>query len=237
MKETIQGLLKLREIDEKLAHLHRRIDDGPRILSKREAEFQESGKSVEEKKETIQASQLSSKEREVQLKSLEEDIKKQDAYLLGAKTNEEYRALQDQIGRLRDQVGELEEEILASYDLVEEEKKVLAEMERELGIQKDEFEEFKKNIENDLKEYNAEIDMHLAKRQEMADEIHFEAVQLYNKVKKARGGDGIVSADGQTCGGCYMTVTTNDLARLRGMNEIVLCKFCQRILYLSDLLA
>jgi predicted nucleic acid-binding Zn-ribbon protein len=133
-------------------------------------------------------------------------------------------------------VGELEEEILASYDLVEEEKKVLAEMERELGIQKKEFEDFKKNIEEDLKEYNSEIETYMARRKEMVDEIHFEAVQLYEKVKRARGGDAIVAADGRTCGGCYMTVTTNDIARLRGMNEIVLCKSCQRILYLSDML-
>ena len=86
-------------------------------------------------------------------------------------------------------------------------------------------------------EYQREIEEFKAKRKKIQESIQFDAARLYEKVKNARSGSAIVSADNQTCGGCYMTVTPNDVARLRNQKEIVLCKSCQRILYLSDCLS
>lgn len=236
MKDTIKDLLTLRDLDKKLAHLNRRLKDGPRILDKRKAEFEESKKSVEKKRESIKSMQLTSKEREVDLQALEENIKKQETYLLGAKTNQEYSTIQGQIAKLKDDVGRVEEEILAAYEGVEAENKVLREMEQELAIQEKEFNAFRDETQRDLDAYNTEIETIRAKREDQIDAMNFEAVQLYEKVNNARDGDAVVSVEGHTCGGCYMTVTANDIARLRGMNQLVLCKSCQRILYLADML-
>jgi predicted nucleic acid-binding Zn-ribbon protein len=91
-------------------------------------------------------------------------------------------------------------------------------------------------VERDNEAYNREIDEYKRQRNELVEALHFDAVRAYDKVKSARDGAAVVSADGNTCGGCFMTVTANDIARLRGMNQLVMCKHCQRILYLSDML-
>ncbi|MFH2001526.1 MAG: C4-type zinc ribbon domain-containing protein [Planctomycetota bacterium] len=236
MKETIKALINLKDIDEKLGHLNNRIKDGPRILEKRKLEYQDAQAAVQRKRDAILAFKLSSKDKEVELQSVEAEIRKQDTHLLGAKTNQEYSAIQDQIKRLREKVGKLEEAILVAYEGVEEDTKDLAALERELKAQEAELDDFRHNIENEMGEYAREIEEWKAKREELLYKLDFKAVNLYEKVKKARDGDAIVCADGQMCYGCYMTITANDMARLRGINEIVLCKSCQRILYLSDML-
>lgn len=236
MKETIKALIKLKEIDEKLGHLNKRIEDGPRILDKRKLELQDADNAVQKKRDAITAFKLKSKDKEGELHSVEEEIKKQDNLLLGAKTNQEYNAIRDRINDLKGEVSKLEEAILVAYDGVEEDTEDLAGLERELKAQEDELKDFQKNIENEMDEYRKEIEEWKAKRKELTDLMDFKAINLYEKVKGARDGDAVVCADGAMCSGCYMTITANDMARLHGASEIVLCKYCQRILYLSDVL-
>lgn len=235
-KETIKKLLDLRELDEKLTHLDGRIADGPRIYENRARELKEAQSAVELKREAIKQKRLEAKNQEIQLKSREEEIKKQETYLLSAKTNQEYSTIQGQIKRIQEEVGTLEESILQFLEGVEEDARELAELERELKIQQVELDAFKKSVDEDVAAYAEEKASVLAQREAVFNNLDFDAAQIYDRVKNARGGAGVVSAEGSTCGGCFMTVTPNDIARLRGLNELVLCKSCQRILYLPELI-
>jgi predicted nucleic acid-binding Zn-ribbon protein len=236
MKETFKVLLDLRKVDEKLDHLNKRISDGPRIFEKRRLEFEQENEALERKREEIKQIKMAIKDKEVDLKSKEQEITKQEGYLLGAKTNQEYSAIQETIQRLKNAISGLEEEILVHFEQVEENSRALQELEKEYAIEQKELDEFKKTIEKDVAEYGAEIKEYEEERRRLHDILGFEIVQIYDRVKSARDGDAVVSVEGNTCGGCYMTVTANDLARLRGFNELVQCKSCQRILYLPEML-
>jgi predicted nucleic acid-binding Zn-ribbon protein len=49
----------------------------------------------------------------------------------------------------------------------------------------------------------------------------------------ARGGVAVVPVEARICQGCYLTLTPNDLMNLQAGN-LVVCKSCQRILYLPE---
>jgi predicted nucleic acid-binding Zn-ribbon protein len=236
MKATLRGLLELRKVDEKLSHLNRRMSDGPRIFDKRRTEFEQEHAAIEQKRDEIAHIKVGINDKEVDMQGKEEEIVKQETYLLGAKTNKEYSAIQDTIKRLKEEIGVLEEGILEQFEEVEESSKALVELERDYGIEEDDLNEFKKTIDKDTAEYALEVKEFEGKRGNLLDILDFEAVNLYDRVKSARDGDVVVGVNGNTCGGCYMTVTANDLARLRGLKELVTCKSCQRILYIPELL-
>ena len=117
MNLDLVNLVKLQRQDQRLAELKRVEDEGPLKLKEADLELEAAEQRV---KESLTREQEMIKRRrvlEAEIEDTDEKIKENLARQLRIKTNEEYRALQDQIGRLRDQVGELEEEILASYDL------------------------------------------------------------------------------------------------------------------------
>lgn len=238
MKDTIIALLKLKEIDNKLTHLKSRMDDGPRILDKRKQDTHMAEEAVRRKKEEITQVKLETKEKEVELQKKEEEIKKQELHLLTAKkmSNEEYSAHQNEIKRLKEKVGKLEEAILETMERAEEASKERAGLERELEVHTKELEEFRKEVDAEMAEYAAERESCEAERTQFVETVNFAAVHLYDRIKKARDGDAIVCADGRICGGCYMAITANDIQRLLNMRELVTCKSCQRILYLSETL-
>jgi len=227
-------LLQLREIDEKLSHLRNRVEDGPRIFDGREREYKEAEQAVEDKREEITNRKLKSKEQEVDLKGKEVEIQKLEVHLLTAKTNEEYSSLQKQINRLKDESGMLEEAILRFLDGIESHSRELGVLERELDVQRADLNEFKSSVDRDLDEYSAEIGKIEAERDQVIAELNFDSSRLYEKIGNARGGHAVVSAEGSMCNGCFMAITPNDMARLRGMRELVCCRHCQRILYLPD---
>ena len=235
-RETIRKLVRLREMDEKLQHLEQRLQDGPRILGLRKAELDTAHEAVERQKEEIRNCKLASKERENELKKKEEEIKKQEVHLLTTKkmSNEEYQAHQAEIKRLKQEAGELEEAILLSFDRVEEAERGLTALEREMAARREEYEVFGKEVEKDMAAYEEEIAALKKEREALAETVDFEALKVYERVRSARDGVAVVPVEGNNCGGCHMTVTPNDLARLQGLQDIVLCKSCQRILYLPD---
>lgn len=235
IKSTMQFLLKLRDIDDKLIHLKNRMEDGPRILGKRSAESSEVEDQLIAKKEEITQVKLNIKTLENDLSSREADVKKQEVHLLSAKSNQEYKGHQDEIARLKGEISGLEEQILFSFEENEVKAKELKRLDQELEIHKNELADFKKEIEEELAEYASEIEDLESKRKELADNVDLHALQIYEKVKDAREGVAVACADGKMCHGCFMSITANDLQRLMNLKEIVVCKSCQRILYLTDM--
>ncbi len=239
VRKTIRKLIDLRAIDEKLAHLARRIEDAPRILTLRREERKMAEDAVVHKQAEITAFKLETKNREGELKNREEEIKKQEVHLLTTKkmSNEEYSAHQKEIRRLKGGAGTLEEAILGLFDRMEEDQKALSALERERAIREREFDEFKKEVEKDIAAYNAEIEKHKTQRAELAETVDLDAFHCYERVLSARDGAAIVEVEGHICCGCHMTITPNDLARLGSYTELVFCKSCQRILFIPDSLA
>jgi len=235
--DTLKSLLKLRDIDEKLHHLNKRMEDGPRILGKRSAESSEVENAVAAKKDEITKLKIQIKNSENELQIREDGIKKQELHLLSAKTNQEYKGHQDEIARFKNEISNLEEDILRAFEEVEEKNGDLSRLNEDLMIHKNELAEFKGEIDAEVAEYAAEIDQLMIKREESKENIQFEAMQVYEKVRNAREGMAVSCADGKMCHGCFMTITANDMQRLLNCKELVTCKSCQRILYLSDTLS
>jgi predicted nucleic acid-binding Zn-ribbon protein len=52
----------------------------------------------------------------------------------------------------------------------------------------------------------------------------------YERIVKQKGADGLAAVEGQSCGGCFQSLTGNMLSDLL-MGRIIVCRSCGRLLY------
>jgi len=236
IKITLKALLRLSRIDKDLDRLKKRCRECPALIAKNQRELDAENQIVTAKEDSVKDFEKQIRQMEMELKTREGDIQKFSQQLLIVKTNQEYTALEDQIRRLNEEKGKIETDILEAFESLEELGRELKKLEAEQNERIQEFNAIKTELEDDLNSYRTETEKLDKTREEMLYEIDPDALVAYERVRKARDGMGIVSAEGLICGGCYMAISNNDYQRIYTMNEIILCRSCQRILYLPELL-
>ncbi len=233
-KATLALLMKLQKIDQEVSRLRQRIKETPLLLDRRAERFRQG----EARVTGAQARILDLKK---QIGLLELDVKTKDAEILkiqGAqgqsRTNEEFRAFGDHVARLRKEKTAIEDRILDHLGNIEN-------IERELLDLKSTRDSLKQEVDADLvqwkkdeADYQVELKQHIAERTEFSKQVAPGPLSIYERVLKVREGKAMVTADGRICGGCQMSLTPNDFTRLHRGDELVACRNCERLLYLTE---
>ena len=60
-------------------------------------------------------------------------------------------------------------------------------------------------------------------------------LKIYDRAFQAHG-EGLAPIENNVCQGCFSSVTPNDRSRLISGRELVVCRSCQRIVYLPEVL-
>jgi predicted nucleic acid-binding Zn-ribbon protein len=232
---TLKLLIKLQDIDRDLRRVESHERAIPEILSKRGRQRQNLQTGLEAKHAEIMKARAQFKESEVEMQSRDQQLEKLKAQLNLAKTNQEYTALLDQTKRVQEERGKVEDaglEILARIDGLQREEQAIK---AELDAANREFGDFAAQMEKDLASYHTEHEEIKQQREALQEQLDRQALVLYERVLAARGGKAVVPVEARICQGCYLTATPNDLMNLQAGN-LVVCKSCQRILYLPEIL-
>ncbi len=81
-----------------------------------------------------------------------------------------------------------------------------------------------------MKELRGELERVETELQESEKEIPAGAIVDYKRLTEARGEDALAPIEGDSCGGCYQTLTTQLIDRLR-MSMLIRCPNCNAFLY------
>ena len=108
MDDALRGLLKLRDIDEKMARRKKKLEDKPARLAANKREVDTAQQELEEVREQVKKLQTIVDRRNVELQAAEGAIEKLSDQLNTLKTNEDYQAMQRQIETKRGGVREIE---------------------------------------------------------------------------------------------------------------------------------
>ncbi len=232
--ETLTGLIRLQTIDDEIYRIRRRLDDGPQLVERRGDKFRQTEDRVSRAQDKVTRAKAAVGDRELDLKSKEEEIKKLLGQQATARTNQEYRALGDHAERLKQECSDLEDQILEAFGDVETAEGELKEVQAILEEHRAEKETFESQWNVDKNEYVAELQVHETRRNEHCQSLPEPALEIYERVLKARDGEAVVPVSGKVCSGCQMTIRPNDLARLQGGRDLVNCQSCERILYVAE---
>ncbi|MCF7907621.1 MAG: hypothetical protein K9L86_01940 [Candidatus Omnitrophica bacterium] len=235
LKEEIRKLVDLQEIDLEIHRLKKEKDIiKPAFLKEIKDAFEESKKNLVEFEEQLKNSQLQKKDREVELASKEESLRKSQGQLLQLKTNKEYHAKLTEIGSCKADISVAEEEVIKILDEIESKKDKLDQAKKVLAEEESKFKQNEKKIIEEIKEVETELLTLENKRRVIVNEIDKNIVSRYESLLKTRNGSAIVAVKSNSCSACYLSLTHQKVNAIKMYEDLVSCESCVRLLYLPE---
>ncbi len=235
LKEEIRKLIHLQEIDSKIHSLiHKQDVDIPSQLEELKNNFDKKKSMLSSFEEKVKQLQLKRKDKELDLSSKEENVKKAQTQLYQLKTNKEYQAKLTEINSLKADIFLIEEEIINLLDELEEAEKELKEAKRDLEEEEKKFRDREARLKEEKKSLEMEISNLRDKRKIITQSIDSKILSIYERLLKTRNGLVIASVDNQNCTACHMRVTPQTINEIKMYKDLVFCEMCVRILYIKE---
>ncbi len=234
LKKQIVGLVKLQELDSEIYALGNEKAAKPQEISALLASFEAKKQGLAELEKKSLEIQKQRKEKELELATNAEAVKKLQGQLYSLKTNKEFQVMQQQIADNKADGSVIEEKILISF---EESDKIKARIEEEnLRLKNEEkiFSEQKKKAEARLKEIDDRLSQLDAQRKQVIPDIDPKMLREYERILHSRDGLAIVTVKNNSCGGCHMLVPPQVINLIKMYEHVITCEMCNRILYINE---
>lgn len=234
MQSDLELLLKLQVIDYDLGELERSKEYLPDMMENLHREIRETQGKLQEAREQQQLASLKQKNLELEIKTKEADLARYQQQMMTIKTNKEYDALVAEIDSIKTTVAADETGLLETIETLSAlEKEIAALQEREAGISE--------NNSKQLKILQEKIDSIGAKAAAKADERHViissvsrPTLQIYERVRRGKGGQVVVVVKKRACSSCYKALTAKKVQEIKRNDRIETCDNCGCLLYWDE---
>jgi hypothetical protein len=231
MLPDLKLVIRLQEIDNRLADLAREISTLPKHIAEIEKRLISHERKLEADRAALSANQKERKKCEGDIQVQEQKISKLKDQMLLAKTNEQYRAFQHEIDFCQTEIRKAEDRILELMSESEPLDKNVKVAEGALKVEKAEVEaEKQKARERSAVDQRASQELQ-NERAAIAAQANRAALDRYERVRKARKGIGVAEVIDGRCSACNLALRLQLFQELKRGDQIVACENCQRILY------
>lgn len=234
LKNQILNLIAIQKLDSQIFSLNGEKLAMPEHLKVIEAAFEAKKQSLAVLDKQLLDFQKIRKDRELELASKEEGIKKLQAQLYSLKTNKEYQTMLQQIADAKADGSVIEDKILQYF---EEAEKVSKEIEKERLRLKEEEKitaEEKKKISDRSKVIDERLSQLEAQRSQLAPQIEAKIFAQYERILHNREGLAIALVEDDSCSGCNMAVPPQVINLIKMYDRLVTCEVCNRILCIEE---
>jgi predicted nucleic acid-binding Zn-ribbon protein len=233
MHPAIPYLLELQRLDQRILTLRAHLDGLPKRMRDADAQLNGARASVASAREALTQALGQRKKLELDAAQWKERAKKYRAQSGSVKTNEAYKALQQEISSADGEASRIEDQVLEQMMAVEEIERRVKHVEADLKEAETAVAGEKKQVEaqyNDEKKKSAEA---AAERDRIAKSIPEEVLDLYTRISKKHPGAAMAEARGDQCRACGLRVLPHILQMLTSDTdeELFRCESCGRILY------
>lgn len=226
-------LRRLHRIHRQRTDLKGRIDRGPRQIKAGESLVAQAEAAAKEIRSRLTKTTMISDEKQLQLKSRETRIDELGAKLNTAASNREFTTLKEQIAADKQANSVLSDEILEVMEQMDAIEIELEAADTELEKQQQEQEQRIKDVKAMLAELAEESKRVESELSSVEKEIPSNVFADYKRLTDSKGENALAPVEGESCGGCYQTLTTNYIDRLR-MSRLIRCPNCNAFLYLPE---
>ena len=231
MLPDLKLVIRLQEIDLRLADLTREISALPVHIAEIEKKLGAHERKLEADRAALAANQKERKKCEGDIQVQDQKISKLKDQMLQAKTNDQYRAFQNEIEFCQKEIRRAEDRILELMGESEPLDKNVKAAEAALKAEKTQVEAEKQQTrERTAVDENAAAVLK-AERADLLKGITPAVYQRYERVRKNRRGIGVAEAVEGRCSACNMAMRLQFFQDLKKGDQILACESCQRILY------
>jgi len=147
------------------------------------------------------------------------------------KNTKELQALQREIDQIKQNNGELEEELIKIMEAIDAIKIDIRSKEEELARLQQEWQEKQEEMETQISSIDQAVSEASTRRQTIASQVTGDLISRYELIFARRGGMAVVEVAGGICQGCYMNIPPQLWNEIIKSEKVNLCPNCQRILY------
>jgi predicted nucleic acid-binding Zn-ribbon protein len=231
MLPDLKLAIRLQDIDNRLAELAREIAALPVHIAEIEKKMHSHERRLEADRAALKANQSERKKCEGDIQLQDQKISKLKDQMLQAKTNEQYRAFQNEIDFCQKEIRRFEDRILELMGESEPLEKNVKAAEVSLNAERKDV-EAEKNIARDRTAADQKSSSELqGERGAIVREMSAAIYQSYERIRKGRKGIGVAEAIEGRCSVCHMALRPQFFQDLKRGDQVMACESCSRILY------
>ncbi|MCC5846258.1 MAG: hypothetical protein JJU05_18575 [Verrucomicrobia bacterium] len=228
---ALKTLLRLQEQDLTLLQLKKEAQGIP---ARRESILSRSASAeagLEAAKTALRAREAEIKAVEGAVEGLKERITRYRVQEMEVKTNESYRALEQEIATCEQEIRTEEDRELELMDTLEDLQKDVARAQKELNAAKEAVQVDLTRLDERMDTVREQFNGIKQTREALIAELDPELVKRYLAHLSSKEDAYVVPAKQQTCGGCHMKLSPQTLHDLNAAVKWTPCTFCGRLLY------
>ncbi len=233
LKTQTSSLVKLQIVDSEIYALRYEKESKPQEIKILEASFEEKKQRLAGLEKSSLDFQKQRKDKELELASKEEEVKKFQTQLYSLKTNKEYQAMLQQISGAKADASVIEDKVLQLFDQADKAKNDIEQEKQRLQEEEGVFLGQKKKIEERIKEIDGRLAQLEAQRKQVIPEVEPKILAQYERILFNRDGLAIVGVKDNSCQGCNMFVPPQVINLIKMYERIITCEVCNRILYIE----
>ncbi len=230
MLQDLALALRLQALDRKIASLDNEIATLPKHIAEVEKKLESHTRRLEADRAALAANQRDRKKFEADIQVHDAQISKLKNQMLGAKTNEQYKAFQNEIAYAEAETRKSEDKIL---DLMEQSEP----LDKNVKVAETQLSEEKQHVEREklhARDRTAADQKQLAAEQEQRGAVAAEVSPVfykeYERIRKKTKNTPIADATDGRCSACQISLRPQFFQDLRRGDKIMQCESCGRIL-------
>jgi len=149
------------------------------------------------------------------------------------KNSKELQALQREIDLMRQNNGELEEELIKIMQEIDAIKANIQSKQAEMAALHESWQKQQQELEGQISSIDQAVFEASSRRQSIAANLARDLVSRYELIFSRRGGTAVVEVAGGICQGCFMNIPPQLGNEIIRSDKIHLCPSCQRIVYVK----
>jgi predicted nucleic acid-binding Zn-ribbon protein len=231
MIPDIQHAIRLQILDDKTAALTKEIAALPKHIAEIEKKLEFHLRQLDRDKAALTANQKDRKRLEGENQAHEQKISKLKSQMMEAKTNEQYRAFQQEIDFAGQEIRKSEDRILELMSQAEPLDRNVKAAEASLASERKIVESEKSQARERTAADQQQIEALKAERAGILGAMTPSVASNYERIRKGRAGIAISEVTAARCGRCNIALRPQFLQELKKNDKIMNCESCGRILY------
>jgi uncharacterized protein len=231
MHPDVHLVIQLQSLDQKIATLEKEVAALPKHIAVIEKALESHLRKLEADKAALSANQKDRKRLEGEIQLHQQKISKLRDQMLGAKTNEQYRAFQHEIEFIEKEIRQAEDRILELMTESEPLDLNVKKAEKALAEEKKQVEAEKTQARERTAADQKELDVLRQQRGQSVSTMPKAALAAYEKIRRKWSNTVVAEAANGRCGGCQIVLRPQFLQDLRKGDQLMFCESCGRFLY------
>ncbi len=234
IKEQLENLLKLQEVESEMARIQRILEQTPAKIEAIDAKLGGFEARMADEASVLERLKKEYRAKEADVRARDDIIKKSQVKLRSVKTNKEYQSILKEIEDMKRKNSGIEDVMLSELDQMEAAEKEMTARKSEYEAAKAAAEAEKKAFLEDAKKEEDRLVLLKADYDQAAAYVLPDFLERYNQVKGRESRIGVVSVNDAVCSGCTMKIPPQMFIELQRFDALKFCPFCNKIMYYKE---